>query len=126
MEELLNIIFTRVNLMEVQALFKVTGQEEILDKNNKLPFEGIFNDTIIRLNNFADERELTKNNKMQINKYFKKVPNLLRTAGILNCMKEEKIKLLLNEIVQLIYNIPKRNEINRKENIFQDLKPKGE
>lgn len=43
--------------------------------------------------------------------------NLLRIAGILNCMKGEKIKLLLNEIVQLIYNIPKRIEINRKENI---------
>lgn len=103
--------------MEVQALVKGTGQEEILDKNIKLPFEDIFNDTVIRLNNFADERELTKNNKMQINKYFKRVTNFLRTAGILNCMKEEKIKLLLNEIVQLIYNIPKRIGINRKENI---------
>jgi hypothetical protein len=86
--------------MEEQALVKDTGQEEILDKNNKLPFQDIFNDTVIRLNSFADERELTKNNKMQINKYFKKVTNLLRIAGILNCMKEEKIKLLLNDIVQ--------------------------
>ena len=54
--------------MEEQALVKGTGQEEILDKNNKLPFEDIFNDTVIRLNSFADESELTKNNKMQINK----------------------------------------------------------
>ena len=67
-ERLLMEIIKRLESEGLEVIEDKAGYYVIEDSEGHTVVIDIFNDTVIRLNSFADERELTKNNKMQINK----------------------------------------------------------